>query len=310
MSARPTENEIDRQLPIGEEIFLDHVGHFVADPDAVTAALARAGFTAAPRSVQVNPVVHGGVTLTGTGNVTSMFRHGYIEALYKTADTALGRELDVAMARYCGVHLMAFAVRDAATAHRRLEDSGFRVRPLVQMERPVETEVGVDLAKFTVARVESGEMAEGRVQILTHHTEAAVWQPRWLSHANGVTGLIDVVVASANVDEAADRFSRFLARPALPNAAGKFIRLDRGGVQLVRPEWISHFMSNLPVPSLPFIGLYGVAVRSIPLLCEMLRRGELEFAERDNSVVAQFPAALGNGAWVFVESASHLPWRR
>jgi hypothetical protein len=197
MVPRVHADEMARQLPVAEEIFLDHVGHFAADPDAATAALISAGFAATPRSVQVNPDGKGGVVLTGTGNVTSMFRHGYIEVLYKTADTTLGRELDVARSRYAGVHLAAFAVGDAGSAHRRLEASGFRVRPLAHMERPVETETGPDVARFTVTRVEPGQMAEGRIQILTHHTEAAVWQSRWLSHPNGATGLVDVVIATS-----------------------------------------------------------------------------------------------------------------
>src|SRR5450756_1573336 len=92
--------KIDRQLPVGEEIFLDHVGHFVIDPDAASEALLRAGFAVTPRSVQVNPDGEGGVRLTGTGNVTSMFRRGYIEILFKPADTALGREFNVALTRY------------------------------------------------------------------------------------------------------------------------------------------------------------------------------------------------------------------
>src|SRR5688572_18772991 len=35
--------EADRQLPVGEEIFLDHVGHFVRDQEAASRALVRAG---------------------------------------------------------------------------------------------------------------------------------------------------------------------------------------------------------------------------------------------------------------------------
>ena len=35
-------SEADRQLPIADEIFLDHVGHFVRDPEAATRALVRA----------------------------------------------------------------------------------------------------------------------------------------------------------------------------------------------------------------------------------------------------------------------------
>ena len=89
------------------------------------------------------------------------------------------------------------------------------------MERAVETEAGPDTAKFSVSRVEPGEMAEGRIQILTHHTEAAVWQPRWLTHPNSAIELSDVVIATADVDEAASRFARFTGRPAVGAAFGK-----------------------------------------------------------------------------------------
>jgi hypothetical protein len=309
MVPRAHADEIARQLPLGEEIFLDHVGHFARDPAAASAALTSAGFAPTPRSVQIIPDGKGGLVLTGTGNVTSMFRHGYIEVLYKTADTALGRELDGAVSRYAGVHLAAFSVADAAGAHRRLEAAGFRVRPLAHMERPVETQAGPDIAKFTVTRVEPGEMAEGRIQILTHHTEAAVWQPRWLSHPNGATGLIDVVIATANVEETAGRFARFLGRPAADRAAGKSIRLDRGGVQLVTAEMFSRLVPDIAIPSLPFIGLYAVGVRSLPVLCGCLRHGDVAFTEHHGCVMARFPSALGVGAWVFVETPERLPWR-
>src|SRR5262249_19060528 len=128
-----------RQLPILDEIFLDHVGHFVRDPQAASRALARAGFASTPVSVQVAPDPTGAPRPTGTGNVTARFSGGYIEVLFKTADTALGRELETALARHGGVHLAAFAVADAAAAHRRLAAAEFRMQPLVHMQRPVET---------------------------------------------------------------------------------------------------------------------------------------------------------------------------
>ena len=62
---------------------------------------------------------------------------------------------------------------------------------------------GTATAAFTVARVEPGEMAEGRIQVLTHHTEDAVWQRRWLAHPNGALGLASLAIAVADVDEAA-----------------------------------------------------------------------------------------------------------
>lgn len=299
-----TSGQMHRQLPVGEEIFLDHVGNFAADADAATAALVSAGFFATPRSVQVGP---DGV-LTGTGNVTAMFASGYIEVLYKTADTTLGRELDAAISRYAGVHLAAFSVSDASAAHRRLELSGFRMRPIAHMQRPVDTAAGPDIAKFTVTRVERGEMAEGRMQILAHHTEAAVWQPRWLTHPNGATGLANVVIASANVGEAAARFSRFTGRPVAENAFGRAIRLDRGGVQLMTAEMFAKLAPDIAPPSLPFIGLYAITVRSLAVLRESLQRGGVPFAARDGCVFARFPSALGTGGWVFAETPDHLPW--
>ena len=113
-------DDIDRQLPAGDEIFLDHVAHFVRDAEAASRALARCGFAPTPVSIQVNPDPAGGTRPTGTGNVTAMFARGYIEVLFKTSDTPLSREFDAALARHAGLHLAAFAVADAEQAHRRL----------------------------------------------------------------------------------------------------------------------------------------------------------------------------------------------
>jgi len=305
----PVEEEFQRQLPDNSEIFLDHVGHFIRDPGAADKALRRIGFSPTPVSIQVNPDGAGGESPAGTGNVAAMFRRGYIEALFKAADAPLGRELDAAIARYSGVHLAAFSVRDATAAHRRLETAGFRVRPLVRMQRPVSTERGKGIAAFTVVRVEPGEMAEGRIQILTHHSEETVWQPRWLVHPNGATGLVDLVIATADPAEAAMRCSRFLDRPAGENAAGHVVRLDRGRVQFVTPTTLFRLAPGLGVPSLPFIGLYAVAVQSMDWLEHYLRRNGVDFARHGDSILVRFPEGVGRGAWIFVERASDVPWR-
>src|SRR5215472_19197576 len=201
--------EVDHRLPAGDEIFLDHVAHFVSDPEAASRALVRAGFAPTPLSIQVNPDPAGGPPRpTGTGNVTCMLDRGYLEVLFKTADTPLTQEFEAAMVRYHGVHLAAFAVADASATHARLAQSGFRMQPLVAMQRPVGTEAGEDIAAFSVVRVAPDEMPEGRVQALTHLTERTVWQPRWLAHPNGAISLLDVVIAETDLEEAVGRFRR------------------------------------------------------------------------------------------------------
>src|SRR6266516_924920 len=240
---------IDRQLPRADEIFLDHLAHFIPDAEAAIRALARAGFAPTPISVQVNPDPDGAPRPTGTGNVTAMFTRGYIEVLFKTSDTPLAREFDAGLGRHAGVHLVAFAVADAAAARRRLAETGFRVRPLVEMQRPVDADGQPATAAFTIARVESGEMPEGRIQILTHRTEPVVWQPRWLSHPNGARGLMRILIVVADVAEAARRFARFTGRAPAPTPFGQTIELDRGRVDLLAADEFSRMLPELPIPS-------------------------------------------------------------
>ena len=300
----PSGAAADRQLPLGDEIFLDHIAHFVPDREAARAALGRAGFAPTPVSIQVSPDPAGGAPRpTGTGNVTAMFRRGYVEILFKTADTPLGHELDAALARYPGLHLAAFAVADAGAAHRRLGDAGFRMQPLVAMQRPVDTGQGPDIAAFTIARLAPGQMPEGRIQMLTHRTEHTVWQPRWLDHPNGARALTGLAIAIADVDEAAARFARFAGRPAAACEGGQAIALDRGCVELLTPDALGRRFPELAIPGLPFIGACTIAVASLAAAETALRGGGIAVRRDGERLVARFPAALGVGAWVFEENA-------
>ena len=259
-------------------------------------------------SIQVGPAP--AKEPTGTGNVTCMLERGYLEILFKTGDTPLGRELDRALARWPGVHLAAFAVTDAAGMHARLGAEGFRARPLIHMERAVTTADGDGTAAFSVVRLEPGEMPEGRIQALTHHTEDTVWQPRWLNHANGATGLLDVVIAEADVAEAAGRFRRFLGRDPESGGPGPCFRLDRGRVQLIDPAALARLFPRLGIPGVPFMACYGIAVASLARTAAVLAQGAVALEERDDCILAPFGPELGLGAWAFVEDAAALPWRR
>jgi hypothetical protein len=302
---------IGRQLPLGDEIFLDHVGHFVRDAQAASRALRRAGFAPTPVSIQADKEPSTGrLVPTGLGNVTAMFARGYMEVLFKNSDTPLAGELDAALARRAGLHLAAFSVTDAAAARQRLTDAGFPVRDLVRMQRPVETENGPGIAAFTISRVTPAAMPEGRIQILTHHSEATVWQPRWLSHPNSVCDLIDVVIAVGNVEEAAQRFTRFTGRPATFTPGGALIRLDRGGVYLVSHDRATEKLPEVPVTSLPFMVGYALGVESLAAAEAAIDSADLEWRAFEDGIVATFPAELGQGAWFFVEAPEDLPWRR
>ncbi len=294
---------IRRQLPVGSQIFLDHVGHFVADQSAAAEALARAGFAPTPASVQVNADPAGGPPkLTGTGNVCTMLRAGYVEVLFKTADTPLGAEFEAARARYDGLHLVAFAVADAAAQHARLAGAGFEMQPLVRMQRPVETATGSGTAAFEVVRVKPGAMAEGRVQMLLHRTEEAVWQPRWLDHPNGATGLAALTIVVADAHEAAQRYQRFTGRSAMPMDGGFTVALDRGTIELIDAAAWSRRWPAMPAPSLPYMGACTIEVASLDVAARVLRAGGTAVAETDAGLAVPFPKALGRGMWHFIEA--------
>jgi Glyoxalase-like domain len=293
---------MSRQLPAGAQIFLDHIGCFVPDVEAARHALARAGFAPTPVSLQVNPDPAGGPARpTGTGNVTAMLSQGYIEVLFKASDTPLAAELNTAMARYRGIHLAAFAVADAQLFHRGLADRGFRVRPLVHMQRPVDTEGEPGTAAFTLARLEPGEMPEGRVQALTHHTEQMVWRQRWLSHPNGALELVRLVIAVAGVDEAVRRYARFTGRQARASRFGTTIELDRGRLDLLSAEEFRQMLPAIAIPSLPFMGACEIRVASLAALRDLLVRAGMRPVPSGEGLVVEFPEEIGRGAWLFTE---------
>jgi hypothetical protein len=146
-------------------------------------------------------------------------------------------------------------------------------------------------------------MAEGRVQVLTHHTEDAVWQPRWLTHPNGARGLAGLAVAVADVDEAAARFGRFTGRAAAPTRSGQRVQLDRGRIELVTPEAFAAALPEIAIPSLPFMGAYGVTVNSLDVAEAILCAGGIASRRTAAALVAPFPDELGQGAWLFAEDA-------
>ncbi|MBY8978046.1 VOC family protein [Rhodobacteraceae bacterium NNCM2] len=287
-------------LPGPGEIFLDHIGHFVPDHAACSQALEQSGFTVTPFSAQHAPDPETGLpSLTGTGNVCVMLRKGYLEFLAHTADTAIGREFMEALKRRAGLHLAAFAVPDAETMLAELSKAGMPMRPLVRMSREIGSPDGPLEARFTVARLQKGVMPEGRIQALTHGTEAAMWQPRWLDHANGAVGLSSVIVSAPDMHEAAARFSAFLCRPVEEEGRGLKVALDRGMVEILPEDAASLLVGRAVDAGKPAIVGYRVEVKDLKQTIACMNAAGLPVRLQDGLAVALFPKALGIGAWVF-----------
>lgn len=272
-------------VPDSGQIFLDHVGLFVADLDAVPAALARLGFTLTPRAVHMSNDAAGRPAPSGTSNHCAMFHEGYLEILGATADTPLAAQLTTRLARYPGAHLLAFAAADAPERHAALTGSDLDPLPLVYLRRPVDTGGGAATARFSVVRMPPERMPEGRVQIVTHHTPDLVWQPRFLTHANGAEALREVWVCVDDPTEAAGRFGRLLARPTRTVDGESDVDLNRGRIRFLTPARLARLLPGATPPGLPFIA-------AIRLRCADLAATRRFFNDKGIPAVDQDPACL------------------
>ena len=286
------------QISAAAEISIDHIAHFLPDIDAASAALSALGFTSTPFSAQSHrPEPGGPLVPAGTGNRCVMLQNGYLEFLTPTLDTPNAQQLRAAIARYTGVHLIAFGTDHPETDYARLATEGFAPLPPLTLQRTVGTESGEATARFTVVRVPPNAMAEGRIQYCQHHTPEVVWQQRWLAHPNHATGLAGVLVCVADPAEAAQRYARFTGLPV--QAFGNTWRLDtaRGYVLFAAPATLLGAL-GVTAPALPWIA--GYVIDSDDLQSTRSVTGGRDWNQR---ILVTLPPALG-GVMIFQNAGS------
>jgi len=276
-------NAADRQRPPPGELFLDHVSHFVPDLGTAAALLESLGFTVTPVSAQATQSGP-----AGTSNVCVMLKEGYLECLAPTADTPNARRLRASMARYRGVHLCCFGTPDAEGEHRRLRAHGFEPQELVHLRR----RIGGRDARFHVVRPGPKTMPEGRIQFVQHLAPQALWRPRWLRHANGVSGLAAALIVAADPVAVTARYARFAA--LLPR--GPRLLTDRGALLFkTRAEWRKLLGA---APAAPALAGYVLACRDPAALARRCRRAGVSLQRLGALYAARLPRELGS-CWLF-----------
>ncbi|MEQ8506835.1 MAG: VOC family protein [Rhodospirillales bacterium] len=257
----------ERQVPQGDEVFLDHVGWMTADMDRASDVFERLGFVLTPYSVHGSrDPVTGEKQVQGSANRLAMLQWGYVEILAAVpgADTPVSRNIGDSLSRYEGVHLTAFSVADADSDFARLEAEGVPLQPLVHLRRDVEAADGAEAqVAFSVIRPAFDAFPEGRLQLLTHHTPEHMWQDRYIARDNGLDALVEVVICS---DDPAATMARFgnLTR-TLPGRGEEGGRLDltRGRVRAVTAEGLAALIPGAKAPVLPFVAAIGFRSRDI-----------------------------------------------
>ena len=230
---------------------LDHVGIAGPSLDALAKQYEALGFTLTPFAQHHAPGPDGVMRPIGTGNHCAMLRQGYLE-LIAVVDPALpSNTLDRFLARYTGMHIVAFGIADAAAELARLQADGVPIPGIAWLERPVGTPSGTATARF--ARLPMPDAPEGRVQLIEHLTPELLWQPHLLDHANHAVSLDEVIIAATDPAETATRLARLAATTPSPCEGGFVVGLGAGRMRIVTKEAAAAALPGLAVPCLPFI---------------------------------------------------------
>jgi hypothetical protein len=206
---------------------LDHVGVVTGDLAALAAQYERLGFTLTPLARHSDGRI---------GNRCAMLHRSYLELLAVVDPNANSATLDRFLARYAGIHILAFAVDDPEATLARLRRANVEAPSVARFDRPIDDlDLAGPRARFEL--IQLPDQPEGRINLVRHLTPEALWQDRFLRHANNAAMLDEVTLEVAEPAETAARFSRLVGCAVIPDPGGGLaLDLAHGRVRLLPPD--------------------------------------------------------------------------
>ncbi|MEJ0016720.1 MAG: VOC family protein [Acetobacteraceae bacterium] len=202
---------------------LDHVGIVTDRLADLAESYTRLGFTLSPLARQADGRI---------GNRCVMLPCCYIELLAVVDPNARSATLECFLARYAGVHILAFRFTDETAELARLRRAGVEASSVSRFERLVD-DADPDGPRARFALIQTPDQPEGRINLVRHLAPEALWQPRFLAHANNVASLDEVVLAVADPADTAARLSRLIGCVAVPDPTEGFaLELSHGRIRI------------------------------------------------------------------------------
>ena len=176
---------------------LDHlVINTLFDMDRAAVLMSQLGFTLTPR----------GFHSLGSINHLMVFEGHYLELVGLPLGTDVLRRDVLESPR--GINGLVFQAGDVDKCLGSLRDSGLTMLEPQSFSRPVTID-GIDqLARFRTIRTAPDLFEAGRVYYCQHYTPELVWQRRWMSHANGCSGLGELVVVASAIETDVSRYAK------------------------------------------------------------------------------------------------------
>jgi len=140
------------------------------------------GFTLTPR----------GRHTLGSINHLMMFDDHYLELIGLPNDG--GKLREEVLNSPGGIDGLVMQTQTPEIVAADLKRRGFNTGPVQQFSRPVEIDGQTLDASFVTVRLAPGQVAAGRVYYCQHLTPELVWRTPWMTHKNGVTGIVGMTV--------------------------------------------------------------------------------------------------------------------
>jgi hypothetical protein len=243
--------------------------------------------------VQTNADASGALKPSGTSNRLAKLRFGFLEMLAATHDTPLAAQFKQQIARYSGLHLIAFSAESIGRERARLVDAGFAMQEVVELKRRDRTLAGEPEVHFSVLRPQPGVIAEGRIQWVRPNTPEVVWCPETITTENGAEGLTDTLICVEDPGTVAVRYGRYVRRVPIVRGGMHVVPLERGGLVFAGAAQAAKLLPNFNALSLPF--MVGQALRADPALTRavLARNGIKPVAASDDLICIGPADALG-----------------
>jgi hypothetical protein len=183
---------------------LDHiVVNTLFDMDRAAALMERLGFTVTPR----------GYHSLGSINHLMVFEGGYLELVGLPLGTDVLRR-DV-LESPLGLNGLVFQAKEVDAIIGPLRDSGLAMLEPQDFSRPAIIDGVEQLVRFRTTRTAPELFAAGRVYYCQHYTPELVWRREWTTHANGCSGLRELVVVTTAIESDASLYAK--AAQTTPN---------------------------------------------------------------------------------------------
>lgn len=226
------------------DLDLDHVAVVVGDLDAAEQNYTSLGFQLTPRSSHRGPVPPGGeIGPWGTGNHCAMFRRGYFEVLGITDPNRYKTHVEHRLARYEGLHLVAFGTSDAERSVADFRSKGAKIADPQQIGRDVPFGAGTRPGSFGIANLDPDFYPEADFLVIEQQTREVLWQPDLMTHPNGAVSLESVTICCDDPGDLMNRLSPILGAPT-----DKGFNLHPGRVRVVGAGDVADLFAGNPLP--------------------------------------------------------------